>query len=279
MPALEVDLVARVLHLGEPADRVALRQCVAFLQVQDHAVVFGRVADAVDRGDGRHDHAVRSLENRLGGGKAHLLDVLVDRAVLLDVEVARGNVGFRLVVIVVRDEILDRVVGKELAELGIELRRERLVGGEHQRRAAGLRDHVRDREGLAGAGHAEERLEREAVGEPFDELRDRLRLVAGGLERLEELIGTVGIGDEHGVPVSESGGNCGQRRATEHFTAIRVAGSSPFAPPPLRTAMRPVANRADSRSAARRACPGPRGAPLPSRRSGRRGAPSRGDAR
>ena len=161
--APEIGLVARVLHLGQPADRVALRQRVAFLHVQDHAVVLGRVADAVDRGDRRHDHAVRALEDRLRRRQPHLLDVLVDRAVLLDVEVARRDVRLGLVIVVVRDEVLDRVVRKELAELGIELRRERLVGREHQRRPAGLRDHVGHRERLARARHAEQRLEREAV--------------------------------------------------------------------------------------------------------------------
>jgi len=43
--------------------------------------------------------------------------VLVDRAVLLDVEVARRDVGLGLVVVVVADEVLDRVLGEELAEL------------------------------------------------------------------------------------------------------------------------------------------------------------------
>ena len=90
----------------------------------------------------------------------HLLDVLVDRAVLLDVEVARRDVRFRLVVVVVRDEVLDGVVREELAELRVELRRERLVRREHERRPAGARNDVGHRVRLAGAGDAEQRLER-----------------------------------------------------------------------------------------------------------------------
>jgi hypothetical protein len=39
--ALEVGVVARVLHLGEALDRIALRKAVALAQVQDHAVVLG----------------------------------------------------------------------------------------------------------------------------------------------------------------------------------------------------------------------------------------------
>ena len=43
---------------------------------------------------------------------AEPVDVVVARAVLLDVEVGLGDVGLGLVVVVVGDEVLDRVVGK-----------------------------------------------------------------------------------------------------------------------------------------------------------------------
>ena len=43
---------------------------------------------------------------------AQPVDLVVDRRVLLDVRVGRGDVGLGLVVVVVGDEVLDRVVGK-----------------------------------------------------------------------------------------------------------------------------------------------------------------------
>jgi len=64
-----------------------------FAHVQDHAVVIDGVADAVDAGHGRDDHGVFAFEQRLRRRQAHLLDVLVDARVLLDIEVARRNVG------------------------------------------------------------------------------------------------------------------------------------------------------------------------------------------
>ncbi len=197
--AAEFGVVALILHLGQALDRVALRQVVALPQVQDHAVIFGGIADAVNRRDGGNDDAIRPLQDRLGCGKSHLLDVLVDRRVLLDVEVPRRHVRFRLVVVVVGDEILDRVVGKELAELGIELRGERLVRRQHQRRPAGARDDVGHGVGLARPGHAEQGLEREPVGETFDQLVDRLGLVARRGKRLVQLVGAVGKLEDHGV--------------------------------------------------------------------------------
>ena len=145
-------------------------------------MVLDRVADAVDARDGRDDDRVAALEQRLGRREPHLLDVLVDARVLLDVEVARRDVGLGLVVVVVGDEVLDRVLGEELAQLGVELRGERLVRREDERRPAEARDHVRHRVGLARAGHAEQRLEGEPVAHAFGELVDRLGLVAGGRE-------------------------------------------------------------------------------------------------
>ena len=59
------------------------------------------------------------------------------------------------------------VFGKEVAELGIELGSERLVMGEHERGAAGGRDHVCHRIGFAGAGHAQQRLEPLALFQTF----------------------------------------------------------------------------------------------------------------
>jgi hypothetical protein len=58
---------------------------------------------------------------------AQLVDLVIDRRVLLDVGVGRGDVGFGLVVVVVGDEVLDGVLGKELLELGVELGRQGLV--------------------------------------------------------------------------------------------------------------------------------------------------------
>ena len=56
---------------------------------------------------------------------------------LLDVGVGARHVGLGLVVVVVGDEVLDRVVGEEALELAVELGGQRLVGREDQRRALG----------------------------------------------------------------------------------------------------------------------------------------------
>src|SRR6187551_690283 len=47
-------------------------------------------------------------EHALGRRQAHLLDVLVDRGILLDEEISLRHIGLGLVVVVVADEVFDR---------------------------------------------------------------------------------------------------------------------------------------------------------------------------
>jgi hypothetical protein len=103
-------------------------------QVHDHLEIGFRIAEAVDA-DTVATTRQSSLQQRLGGGQAHLLDVLVDRGVLLDEGVGGRHVGLGLVVVVVGDEVLDRVVREELAELAVQLRGQGLVVGHDDRRA------------------------------------------------------------------------------------------------------------------------------------------------
>ena len=84
-----------------------------------------------------------------------------------------------MVVIVVGDEILDRIVREEAFELGIELGGERLVVGEDQRGALGGLDDLGHGEGLARAGDAEQHLILLAFIDALDQFGNGLGLIAG----------------------------------------------------------------------------------------------------
>ena len=184
--APEVDVGPVVLHRHQALHQVAVGDTLALAQMQHHRVVIGRITDTVDARHRGHDHHIAPLHQAFGGRQAHLLDVLVDRRILLDEEIARRHVGLGLVVVVVTHEILHRVLGEELAELGIQLGRQRLVVGQHQGRTAAAGDDIGHRVGLARAGDAQQGLEHQAVVDALDELADRLRLVAAGRKRLME---------------------------------------------------------------------------------------------
>ena len=106
----------------------------------------------------------------------------------------RGDIGFRRVVVVVGDEIFDRVVREEALELAIELGGQRLVGGEDQGGALGGLDDLGHGEGLARAGDAEQHLVALMGVDAGDEFGDGGGLVALGLEVRDDLEGAAAFG-------------------------------------------------------------------------------------
>ena len=183
----EGEVVAGVLDVDEPAQQLVAVELLADPQ-PDHPVdVLLRGAQAVDaRHRGHHDD-VAPGEQGVGGRVPQPLDLLVDRGVLLDVGVGLRDVRLGLVVVVVGDEVLDRVVGQQLAELVGQLGGEGLVRGHHQRRPLQPLDQPGRGRGLAGAGGAEQHDVALPRADPPLELVDRGRLVAGRREVGDDL--------------------------------------------------------------------------------------------
>ena len=193
----EVDVVALVLHGDELADEPVAIDPLAHLERHHRSeVLFGR-AEAVDARDGRNHDDVAPAEERVRGGVPQPLDLRVDRRVLLDEGVGLRYVGLGLVVVVVRDEVLDRVVRHELAELGCELRRERLVVGEHEGRSLHLLDEPRRGRGLARSGRAEQHHIGLAGVDAAGEFGDRGGLVAARSVLAQDLERANGSGGLH----------------------------------------------------------------------------------
>ena len=113
---------------------------------------------------------------------AQPVDGFVDGGVLLDIEVRLRHVGLGLIIIVVTYKILHRVFRKELLELAVELGRQGLVGGQHQRGQIHRGDDVGHREGLAGTGHPQQYLMGLPAPDPLDQPADGLGLIPFGLE-------------------------------------------------------------------------------------------------
>src|SRR5580704_6900382 len=149
---------ALILNLHEAAQERFARNSLARFQHHQHAVIGFRRAQAVDAGNRGNDDDVAALEKRARGAHAQLIQFFVNGRFFFDIGVGSRYVGFRLVIIVVADEIFDRVLGEEIAELMEELGGQRLIVREHQCRPAHLLDDLGHGEGFAGAGHAEQNL-------------------------------------------------------------------------------------------------------------------------
>jgi hypothetical protein len=185
--AREDAVVARVLDRDEfPEQLVAVDLLSAPEDLHVHLVCLRR-SEAVDARHGRDDDHVAAGEHSGRGGVPQPVDLLVDGGVLLDVQIPARDVCLRLVVVVVGDEVLDRVLGEECPELVAQLGRERLVVGDHERRPLHSLDHAGHRHRLAGARCAEQRLEALALAHALGEGLDRLGLVGRRREHRVEL--------------------------------------------------------------------------------------------
>ncbi len=185
--APELDVVPLVLNLHQAPEDLFALDSLPPLERHQHAVVRLRRSEPVDARDAGHDDDVAALEERPRGRQTHPVDLVVDRRFLLDVGVAGGDVRLGLVIVVVADEVLDRVRRKEPAEFLVQLRRQRLVVDHHERWSVHLRDDLRHRERLAGPRDAEQDLVAVAPVQALGELDDGARLVAAQVEVGHEL--------------------------------------------------------------------------------------------
>ncbi len=173
-------VVAVVLERDELAQQVvAVDEAALDEHLAVRVVGLGR-AEAEDARHGRDDHDVAAGEQRGRRGVPEPVDLLVDRRVLLDVEVARRDVRLGLVVVVVGDEVLDRVAREVRPELVAELGRERLVVRDHERRPLEPLDRGRHRHRLARPGGPEQRDAARPLPDRRRDAVDRRRLVGGG---------------------------------------------------------------------------------------------------
>jgi hypothetical protein len=184
---LEADVVAAVLNPDQLTENVVPAPLLPPGDGDHELPVLDRVAQAVNGAHRGDDDHVIPLHQAGGGAEAETLDVLVDRGVLLDIDVGRRDVRLGLVVVVVRDEVLDRVAGQELPQLPVELGRQGLVVGQDQGGLAVVGDGVRQGHRLTRPRDAEQRLVLLAPAEAGGQLGDGLGLVPGGGERGNDL--------------------------------------------------------------------------------------------
>ena len=108
--------------------------------------------------------------------------MFVDRSVLFDIGIGGRHIGFRLVIVVIGDEIFHGVLREKRFHLPIQLRCQGFIGGQHQRRTLHGGHDVGHGEGLAAARHAQQGLMGQAVMETLNQATNRLRLVASGFK-------------------------------------------------------------------------------------------------
>ena len=149
----KIQIVSFIANLRELAQNIIDGPLLSHTKGNDHAFIINRVAQAVKAADrGNHDH-IPTLKQRRGGTMAQTVDLLIHRGIFLNIGISVGDIGFRLVVIIIGNKIFNRVIGEEFTELRAKLRCKGLVMSQHQCGAVGFGDDVRHGKGLATAGN------------------------------------------------------------------------------------------------------------------------------
>ena len=175
--AFQAEIVSRILNAHQVVQNLVAVVNVTLLDAHHQVEVFAGATQTVNAAHGSDDNHVAAGEQVRGRAQAELVDFVVDACIFFDEGVRVRNVGFGLKIVVIADEVFHRVVREECLEFLVELRRERLVVREDQRRLAHVLDDVRHRECLAGTGDPEERLELFSVLEAVCQFFNRFRLV------------------------------------------------------------------------------------------------------
>ena len=178
----EVQVVALIPDVDEAPQQSVPLPGLALPDGHHQRLIVLRIPQTVDTAHGSHHDHVPPLQQGGGGGVPQPVDLVIGGGVLFDVGVRVGDVGLRLIVVVVGDEVFHGVLREKLLELRAELGGQGLVVGQHQGGPVHLCDDVGHGEGLAGAGDAQEHLFVNAVLKARGQGFDGLRLIARGLE-------------------------------------------------------------------------------------------------
>ena len=179
--AHEVYVISLVLQGYQAAHQFFPFHLHTLADADDHAAVINWVAQGIDARYAGHDDDIAPLAQGRCGRMAQAVNFVVDGAVFFDIGICGGNVGLRLVIVVIAYEILHRIVGKKLFEFCAKLCGQRFIVRQHQRGAVYPRNDIGHGKGFARARDAQQRLAGIACAQAGNQLIDGLGLIARGL--------------------------------------------------------------------------------------------------
>ena len=124
---VKIHIVSCVLDINKLADHIITIPLHTRTQRHHHSQEVFRAAQAVNTGNRGNHHHIPPFHQRRCRRQTQLVNLLIDRRIFRNVSVRRRNIRLRLIVIVIGNEILDRIFREEFLHLPIKLCRERLV--------------------------------------------------------------------------------------------------------------------------------------------------------
>ena len=117
----------------------------------------------------------------------HTVNRVIDRRVFRDVRVSGRDIGLRLIIIVVADEIFHGIGREKHLKFPIELRGQGFIVHDHERRLLHAHDRIGKGKGLPRTRHSKQHLVWEALGKSFRQCINRAGLIPSGLKFRDQL--------------------------------------------------------------------------------------------
>ena len=149
---------------------------------KSHVTIRLNCPDTINTRNRRDNDHIFAFEQRTRSSMTHSIDLFINRGFFFDIGIGAGNIRFRLVVVVVGNEIFDGIIGKKSLHLTIELCGKRLIGSKDERRSLDLCDDMSHGKGFTRPCNTEEYLIIRPVIYTRHQSANRVRLITSWKE-------------------------------------------------------------------------------------------------
>ena len=177
--AMKVDIVALILNIHQLAQNSIPIMHRAHPQRQRLFAVFLRRTYPINTGHTGYNNHVPPLQQRCRSRVTHFFNLLINLRILLYICIGGRHIGFRLIIIVIADKVFHCIFRKKLLKLTVQLRRQRFIVGNDQRRPIGFRNDIGHGKGFTRTGHTQHNLLGQARIQPIYQLSNGLGLITG----------------------------------------------------------------------------------------------------
>ena len=146
---------AGIETLYQSMHQLSTREYVALFDCNHVLLEFHRVTNPIQARHRCHDqHIAPARQESRSCTKAQFFNFIVDRKVFFDISTRSRDIGFRLIVVVVRNEVFHCIIGEEGFKLRIQLSCQRFVMCQHKGRVLDAFHHIGDSKSFSRARNA-----------------------------------------------------------------------------------------------------------------------------
>src|SRR5215471_4215282 len=104
----------------------------SYFQGENYLAIFLWATQTVYARNGCDDKHVASLKQTTSSRETQFLNLFIEHTLFFDICICAWNVGLRLIVVIIRDEVLNCIVWKELLIFAVELGGQSFVWSKHE---------------------------------------------------------------------------------------------------------------------------------------------------